>query len=132
MNKELLNQCVGNDLKDIKLRNYLYDNLDSQLIQLILKFEDWICITIEDDHVSIKPEKGITDLLTETVELELSDSSPELNTFRNKKLKNFYTITNDSRFAFGICFEFFDKSRFIFANRGYDNEGNDSKEIIVE
>jgi len=130
-NKDLLTSCLGKELKDIKIKEFSYANNDPEISQLLLRFDKWISITIEDDHVSVIETNDLTDFEAEGVRFKFVDSKTEMNVFKNLKMKNYFTITNDSRFAFGICFDFDENNRFIFANLAYDKNGKDYKQIII-
>jgi len=128
--QELLIDCIGKELKEIRYRVHQYDSAESTLVSLILKFDNWLIITVEDDHIYIRSEKTLaqpSEGLVETV-----DESEQLNHFKHQQLKGFHLITDDSRFTLGLCFDFEQKNRFIFANCGYDNRGSDAREIFIE
>lgn len=128
--QELLIDCIGKELKEIRYRIHQYDGAETALVCLILKFDNWLIINVEDDHIFIKSEKTLaqpSEGLVETV-----DESEQLNHFKHQQLKGFHLITDDSRFTLGLCFDFDQKNKFIFANCGYDNTGSDAREIFIE
>lgn len=131
-NKDLLTSCLDKELNDIKIKEFSYANNNPEISQLLLRFNKWISITIEDDHVSVIETNDLTDFEAEDVSFKFVDSSAEMNIFMNLKLKNYFTVNNDSRFAFGLCLDFGESNRFIFANLGYDKNGKDYKWIIIE
>lgn len=131
-NKDLLTSCLGKELNDVKILESVYASDNPEISRLLLLFDKWISISIEDDYVSVIEATDFTDFEAEIVSFRLVDSKTDLNIFMNLKLKNYFTITNDSRFAFGLCFDFGEHQRFIFANLGYNEDGKDYKRIIIE
>jgi hypothetical protein len=89
-NKEMLTSCLKKELKGIKIKQFIYKTNSTEISQLILKFDAWISISIEDDHVSLNILDDLIDSKSDNIRYEYVDTEIDLSTFIFKRLKNFF------------------------------------------
>ena len=57
---EKLEQCLNLSLKEIKIQSFIFDNVETTVYRLYLKFNNWLSLFFDDGVLFIKDENPET------------------------------------------------------------------------